>query len=258
MKLEFSSIFDFFISLSHSNLLIPLIFFAIVTHSWTQEADDSQQKVEPVIITVSAQAMPESSVSASVTVISRETIEASKAESVIDLLQEVPFLHISQVGAAGGLSSVTLRGGDPNFTLVMIDGIPVNDPTNLLGGSYDFSYLSTDQIERIEIVRGPFSSVFGSEAISGVINIVSRRGAGPPKLSLEARAGNFGSHEVRTGIQGQYWKWSYAFSGSYFDIDEQTAKDFLNRKTAALNSSVEISPERFLNFATRYTIRDSS
>src|SRR5918996_4189087 len=121
-------------------LFIPLVLFAVVTTGWPQDADDSQQKAEPVIITVSAQAIPESSVSASVTVISREKIEASKVESVIDLLQEVQFVHISQVGGAGGLSSVTLRGGDPNFTLVMIDGIPVNDPTNLLGGSYDFSY----------------------------------------------------------------------------------------------------------------------
>ncbi len=258
MKLKFRSISLFLISLSPSNLLIPLILFVIAAQAWTQETDDSQRKTEPVIITVSAQAIPESSVSGSVTLISREMIEASQAESVIDLLQESTFLHISQVGGAGGLSSVTLRGGDPNFTLVMIDGIPVNDPTNLLGGSYDFSYLSTDQIERIEIVRGPLSSIFGSEAISGVINIVSRQGTGRPKLSLEARAGNFGSQEVRTGIQGRHSKWSYAFSGSYFDIDEQTAHDSLNRKTAALNSSVEIVDGRFLNFTSRYTANDAS
>ncbi|MCI0605198.1 TonB-dependent receptor [bacterium] len=235
-----------------------LILSMIGARAWGQETEDPQQKAKPVVITVSAQAIPESSVSASVTVISREMIEASKAENVIDLLQGVPFLHISQTGGAGGLSAVMLRGGDPNFTFVMIDGIPVNDPTNLLGGSYDFSYLSTDQIERIEIVRGPLSSVFGSEAISGVMNIVSRKGAGPLKLFLEARAGNFGSQEVRTGIQGQHLKWSYAFSGSYFDIDEQTAQDTLNRKTAALFSSLDLGTGRVLNFTTRYTGSDAS
>jgi vitamin B12 transporter len=268
MKLEFTSIFSLVYPLIsfksphlpflHARIGWALVLSMIVTPAWTQEPDDPKPNAEPVIITVSAQAIPESSVSASVTVISREKIEASKVESVIDLLQEVPFLHISQVGGAGGLSSVTLRGGDPNFTLVMIDGIPVNDPTNLLGGSYDFSYLSTDQIERIEIVRGPLSSVFGSEAISGVINIVSRKGTGRPKLSLEARAGNFGSQEIRTAIQGQHSKWSYAFSGSYFDIDEQTAQDSLNRKTAALFSSLELGTGRMLNLTSRYTAGDAS
>jgi outer membrane cobalamin receptor len=222
------------------------------------EEPDEPQRSEDVVITVSAQELALSSVSASVTIISREMIEASKTENVLDLLQEVPFVHISQVGGAGGLATVTLRGGDPNFTLVMIDGIPVNDPTNVLGGSYDFSYLSTDQIDRIEIVRGPLSSIYGSEAISGVINIISRKGEGRPRLRLEGRTGNFGSQEARIGLEGSESIWSYGFSGSYYDVDEQTFNDTLNRKTFAGFSRFDFSNEKQISVTARYTAADTS
>ena len=230
--------------------------FILATSSvaWTVPLEEGRKRTgDPVVITVSAQQIAIASVSASVTVISREMIEASRAEDVLDLLQEVPFVHISQVGGAGGLATVTLRGGDPNFTLVMIDGIPVNDSTNILGGSYDFSYLSTDQIERIEIVRGPLSSLYGSDALGGVIHIISRSGADNSNLTIGARAGNFGSQEIRAGMSGKHSLWSYGVSGSYFDVDEQTLNDTLNSKTAAAFSRFDLGREKGLNFIARYT-----
>ncbi len=238
--------------------LISILLLAVAAAGWAQPTDGPGQQGEPVVITVSAQELALSSVSASVTLISREMIESSRAERVLDLLREVPFVHISQVGGAGGLATVTLRGGDPNFTLVMIDGIPVNDPTNILGGSYDFSYLSTDQIDRIEIVRGPLSSIYGSEAISGIINIISRKGTGPPRIKMEGRMGNFGSQEVRASLEGRHSQWSYGFSGSYSDVDEQTLNDTLNRKSAAAFSSFDFGKEKILNVTARYTEGNAS
>src|SRR5580658_3092951 len=91
--------------------------------------------VEPTVITVTGQAMPLSAASASVTVITRQEIEDSHADNVGDVLRQVPFLFLTQSGGQGGLTTVTIRGGKPNFTLVMYDGIPINDISNTLGGS---------------------------------------------------------------------------------------------------------------------------
>ncbi len=224
------------------------------------EAQSQQQDIsaEPVVITVSEEALPLSSVSASVTIITRETIENSRAETVLDLLQEVPFVHLSRVGGAGGLATATIRGGDPNFTMVMIDGIPVNDPTNLLGGSYDFSSLSVDQVDRIEIVRGPLSSLYGSEAISGVINIISRQGSGPASLFAEARYGRFDSEEFRAGFQGQLSRWTYSFSGSYYDVDEQVISDSHSLKTGAFQSGFDFDSDHRIRITGRVQESDRS
>jgi outer membrane cobalamin receptor len=111
--------------------------------------------LEPVI--VSSSRIPTSLAEApeSVTVITREQIDAEQPMSVIDVLRQIPGLHIDQPGGRGGVSSVYLRGSDPNFTVVLIDGVKVNDPTNSRGGSFDFSTLDPDHIERIEIISGP-------------------------------------------------------------------------------------------------------
>src|SRR5258708_961093 len=132
-----------------------------------------------------------SSAPASVTVLDRAYIDNSRASTAADLLRAAPFLQIAQSGAPGGLTTITIRGGKPNFTLVMIDGIPVNDITNLLGGSFDLSSMPVDNIEQVEIVRGPLSSVYGSDAIGGVINFISRKGAKPHSLHISIAPRSF-------------------------------------------------------------------
>jgi len=122
-----------------------------------------------VVVTATVAPTPLSRTTAPVTVIFREQIATQQATSVTELLLQVPGVHIDQARARGGISSVYGRGSDPNFTVVLIDGVKVNDPTNSRGGSFDFSTLSTDNIERIEIVRDPLSAVYGSDALGGVI-----------------------------------------------------------------------------------------
>ena len=120
-------------------------------------------ELEPIVVTATVAPTPLGRTTAPVTVISREEIAAQQATSVTELLYQIPGVHIDQAGARGGISSIYVRGSDPNFTVVLIDGIKVNDPTNSREGSFDFSTLSTDNIERIEIVRGPLSAVYGSD-----------------------------------------------------------------------------------------------
>jgi iron complex outermembrane receptor protein/vitamin B12 transporter len=179
------------------------------------------ETLDPVVVTGTAYPAELSKSTGSVTVITGEEIEASHAVSVGELLEQVPGLYVDQPASRGGVTSVYIRGGDPNFTLVLIDGVKVNDPTNSRGGSFDFSALSTDDIERIEIVRDPMSSLYGSDALSGVINIITKKGEGKPKATAEAMGGRYGQYQFLGGISGAGPFYDYSVTGSWLDDGEQ-------------------------------------
>jgi vitamin B12 transporter len=236
----------------------PLIGLCQLPAQPASPAPVSPDAEAPTVVTVTGRAMPIETVSASVTVLSREWIEGSHAVSAADLLRDVPFLYLSQSGAGGGLASVTVRGSKPNFVLAMIDGIPVNDTTNLLGGSFDYSQLTLDNVEQVEIVRGPLSSVYGSDAIGAVINFVSRRGNKTQPLEVAVEGGSFASRHFRLS-SGSVWKaLQYSFSASYLDVGEQVYRDPYSLGTAALHSSVSLGPGRILALTAHYDEKESA
>ena len=196
--------------------------------------------------------LPLSASSAAVTILTEEFIRGSHAGNMMDLLRQVPFLYLSQTGGRGGLTTVTIRGGDPNFTLVMVDGIPVNDPTNILGGSFDFSTLSVENIKQIEIVRGPMSALYGSESVGGVINIITRGGENEPNLFVNGILGNFNSRQIGFRTGGPLKSGNYSLAGSHFNVDEQTEKDGLSLGALSFNSSLPLGQDKFLQLTTRY------
>jgi outer membrane cobalamin receptor len=111
-----------------------------------------------------------------VTVITQEEIRDRNPDSMPQLLNQIPGVQVDQAGGPGGISSMYIRGSDPNHTLVIVDGIRLNDPTTSRGGSVDLSSLSVSNIERIEVIRGGGSAIYGADAIGGVLNIVTKRG----------------------------------------------------------------------------------
>ncbi len=119
-----------------------------------------------------------------------------------DLLRDLPGVFVQQSGGRGSVVSLFTRGAKPNFTLVLLDGVKANDPTNTRGGSYDFSTLDMNDIERIEFVRGPASAIYGSDAVGGVINIITRHGGDTPEAGLTAEGGSFGQSRVAGHIGG--------------------------------------------------------
>jgi vitamin B12 transporter len=135
-----------------------------------------------------------------VTVLDAESIAARNPASAADLLRDLPGVFVQQSG--GSVVSVFTRGAKPNFTLVLLDGVKANDPTNTRGGSYDFSTLDLNDIERVEFVRGPASAIYGSDAVGGVINIISRHGGATPDAGLTAEGGSFGQARVAGHIGG--------------------------------------------------------
>jgi outer membrane receptor protein involved in Fe transport len=116
--------------------------------------------------------------------------------SAVDVLRQVPGVAIDRSGSSGSVGSLYLRGGDPNWTAVFLDGVRINDPTNSRGGSVDLSFLDPGMIERIDVIRGPASALVGSDAISGAIDIVARAPSDARHISIHAEAGTRGYDRV--------------------------------------------------------------
>ncbi|VAX33573.1 hypothetical protein MNBD_NITROSPIRAE01-1411 [hydrothermal vent metagenome] len=181
-------------------------------------AEDAEIVVlEPIIVSTSRIPSTLSKTSSSTTLMTREDIVARQAATTVELLRHIPGLHIDQAGARGGVSSVYLRGADPNFTVVMIDGIKVNDPSGRRGGAFDFSLLDPDQIESIEIVRGPLSARYGSDSIAGVINIITRGATKRLRGTAELGRGTQGEVLGRLSLRGPLRAAAYALQWAYAD-----------------------------------------
>jgi outer membrane cobalamin receptor len=158
---------------------------------------------ETIIVTGSRVATEPADIPASVTVLTRADFDVEKPAKVGDLLRRVAGVHVDQVGGRGGTGSLYLRGADPNYTLVLVDGVRVNDPTNARGGSFDFSLLDVADIERVEIARGPYSAVYGGDALAGVINIVTRQARREStRVAVDAWAGAYDTREVALSAAG--------------------------------------------------------
>lgn len=181
----------------------------------------AQQEVrlKEVVVTATRteEAIEELGVSA--TVISSEEIRDRQATDVLELLRDVAGVTIVQSGARGALSELYFRGTESNHTLVLIDGVKVNEA----GGGFDWSTITTDNIERIEIIRGPQSALYGSEAMGGVIHIITKKGEGPPKITFSTAHGGHSESgkymgEQKMNISGG-WQWG-GYSLAFSRIDD--------------------------------------
>jgi outer membrane cobalamin receptor len=156
-----------------------------------------------IIVTGSRVATSPDDLAANVTVLSREDFDVEKPAKLADILRRVAGVHIDQVGGRGGTGSLYMRGADPNYTLVLVDGVRVNDPTNARGGSFDFSTFDVADVERVEVARGPYSAVYGGDALAGVVNIVTRRAPRErTQGSVDAMAGAYDTREISLNAGG--------------------------------------------------------
>jgi vitamin B12 transporter len=175
----------------------------------------AQSSVTLPDIVVTASRGPQSieQTGSAITVVGERELTTTNPASVVDALRVVPGLDISEAGGPGGTSSVRLRGANAGQTLVMIDGIRVNDP-DAASGDFDFSMLDTGAIERIEVLRGPQSALYGSDAIGGVVNIITKSGGGDPRFNVRSEAGRYGTLNTNGSLTGGFGPWSYVLSGS--------------------------------------------
>ena len=142
-------------------------------------------------------------------------IESSHLDQTSDLLRTVAGISVVRTGETGGITSLFTRGGESDYTKILIDGIPVNQP----GGAYDFAHLPTDNIGRIEVVRGAQSALFGSDAITGVVQMFTRPGSGSPEADYSIEGGNYGTLKQGAGLRGSWKKFDWSNTFSRLDTD---------------------------------------
>jgi vitamin B12 transporter len=185
---------------------------------------------ENVTVTENTQPTELSHTPAPVDIVGPEEIEQRQAVSLPDLLSTQTGISLSRTGPIGGLATIFIDGGDSAFTKVLIDGTPINLP----GGDMNFSNLTTDNVDKVEIVHGAESALYGSDAMSGVIQIISHQGSTRiPELDLFAEGGGFSSARGGAQFSGLLGKFDYSAAGSYFHTDGQGVNDtFFNRSFA--------------------------
>ncbi|MEW6089126.1 MAG: TonB-dependent receptor [bacterium] len=204
-----------------------VIFFNIVSaqdedyETWTIRVKESdvQCRITSMeeIVTANRTATPRKLVASSYTVITSGEIEDKKETNVVEVLKNIPGITIAQTGSFGGNASLFIRGANTEHTLIMIDGIEMNDPISM-GRSYNMSNLTLENIEKIEIIRGPQSPIYGSDAIGGVINIITKKGTGKKNV-LNAAAGSFKTFRESFGIEDAIGKFRYSFGISRIDTE---------------------------------------
>ena len=229
-------------------------------------------KLEDVVVTATGTEISADKVGGnSVTVITAKDIEAMKASTVADVLKAVPGLDVASNGGAGTATSVFMRGADSKNTLILVDGVMLNDPSSA-NRSAELSNLTADNIERIEVVKGPMSVMYGSNATSGVINIITKKGQGPFSCFADISGGSYGTVKTGAGASGtmKALNYSLAVSGIHADgfsiADDENdhinkngnthEKDAYENVTLSGRAGYDFSPATHLDMVTRYT--DSS
>jgi vitamin B12 transporter len=179
-------------------------------------AQDAAGPAPDFVVTPTRTPQAISRAGSAVTVITADEIAKESPKSIAEVLRRSPGLSVTEAGGPGSATTVRIRGAESRHTLVLIDGVRVTDPS-VGSAEFDFAQLVPTDIERIEVLRGPQSALYGSDAIGGVINIITRKGRGAPRFSTSTEAGSYGSKGLRAAVSGGTDRLSYAFSISGYD-----------------------------------------
>jgi vitamin B12 transporter len=212
------------------------------THTESQNAPPEPQQpvtqLSPVVVTATRTETSVAETAASITVITAEEIEQQQSETVTEVLRSIPGLDLAQNGSRGTTTSVFTRGAESDQTLVLIDGVEVNSVTL---GAFDFSNLTTENIDRIEVLRGGGGTLYGSQAVGGVINIITKKGEGTPTISVSAEGGNGATHREVLSFSGS--QGIVGFSGAVASIDTDGFRSFNDGyRNFSTNLRLDVTP----------------
>jgi len=215
-----------------------------------------------IVVTASRSEQLIMELGSSVSVISAQELKNSGKENVLSALQQIRGLDVSQSGGLGKESSIFIRGANSEHSLVLLDGIELNDPISP-GRSFDLAHFTLDNIERVEIVRGPQSTLYGSDAMGGVVQMISKKGVGKPKLSLSFTGGSYNSFSEFIGLSGSTSNFNYSFGISRIDSQGfsashqkygNTEKDGYNNTTFSTRLGFSPIKNMKINFIARYIL----
>ena len=177
-------------------------------------ADGPPVRLPPLVVSASATAVEPKAVGSAVTVITAEQLARYQTRSLADVLRKVPGIAVARSGPKGSQTQVRIRGAEANHTLVLMNGIELNDPSG--ASEFDFGNMLASDVERIEILRGPQSAIYGSEAIGGVINIITKKGGGPLGVTLSAEGGSFETARLAARVHGGGDQYNFSLGGTFF------------------------------------------
>ncbi|PKL82109.1 MAG: hypothetical protein CVV24_11795 [Ignavibacteriae bacterium HGW-Ignavibacteriae-3] len=197
----------------------------LLSHSLNAQSPDSVKTIfNEIVVTATKSETPLYSVGSSISVITSEEISKGQFQTVVDVLREETGLSIIQQGGPGKLANVFIRGANPNHTLVIVDGVKMNDASSP-NNAFDFASLNTNDIDRIEIVRGPQSTLYGSDALAGIISIITKQGSSQSQYSLLSEGGSNGYYRGNFSALGKLGMLTYHFSASKVTTDGISASN---------------------------------
>jgi vitamin B12 transporter len=229
------------------------------------QSSSDADSLETIVVTATRVPTPLSEVASSITLITAADIEARQERTLPDVLKDVPGLNLVQSGGPGSQTSVFMRGTNSNHVKVLVDGIDVSDPSNA-NASFDFGQFLTQDIERVEVLRGPQSGLYGSDAIGGVINIITKSGNGPAALQAALEGGSFDTFNQSAGLSGSTDGFHYAANVDHFHsgstpvtpLDllapgEARINDYYDNLTASTKLGYDVTSNFDLGLVARYT-----
>ncbi len=233
-----------------------------------QQADEPSSadvELQRIYSTATVIDRPISSTTSAVFVIDRATIEALAARSATDLLRFVPGVQLLTDGSRGGSTAAQIRGGDPNFALVLLDGVPLNDSNDQQGGAFNLNSLPTETIERIEVVSGPLSAHFGSTGLAGAINIITRTAptgttptvVGGPSINASIETGAASLVRAATQISESRQSHDYSAALQYEREQGRIGEDRFEQFDAQARLGLRFDSATDLQLAARFSSWDA-
>jgi vitamin B12 transporter len=251
MKIQFPFCKHLSAQFSVPTLAISLISGALYALPVSAQTNE----IEEVLVSASLLPIPADQSANAITVIDSEQLANRAALSVSDLLRDVPGLAVSRSGVQGSATQIRVRGAEANHLLVLIDGVEANDPSQ--SDEVNWGNLSADEIERIEVIRGPQSSMRGSDAMSGVINIITRSADVPVTASAFTEAGNFATRHSGISVGSKQGDFDIRLGATHLETDGDNISRSGSEKDGYRNTSVnlkagwDVSEELRLSFAAR-------
>jgi vitamin B12 transporter len=245
---------------------IVALAFATSNHAQTASATSGgNTEVDTIVVTATRVPTPKLKVASSITVFTAADIAAKQEQILPDVLKDSPGLNVVQTGGPGGQTSVFIRGTNSNHVKVLVDGIDVSDPSSPTA-TFDFGQFLTQDIGRVEILRGPQSGLYGSDAIGGVINVITKSGEGPPQVTAGLEGGSFATFNQDAGVSGSTGPFHYTANIEHFHsgatpvtpLDlllpgEKRIDDYYDNFTASTKLGYDVTSDFDLGLVARYT-----
>lgn len=203
---------------------------------------------EHIVVSATRTEAPSGQVAAAVTVFDAATIDRRQQPPLADLLTQAPGVAIVRVGAPGSVTSLFVRGGESNYTKVLLDGIPLNEP----GGAFNMSNVTTENLERVEFIRGANSAIYGSDAMTGVVQLFTRRSESPgPVARFRFEAGTFSSARASAGVSGTAGRLDYSADVTGLTTDNEVPNNRFRNTTLSGTAGVALGAGARLRFVGR-------